>query len=235
MRILLTVTTCIFFIASCTIRDKKPDVKAAPASDAYAKPNAMIKEAQLMLKSGDVVFRDGQEFSSQLIKNVNRKDKSYSHAGVVFFENGYPYIYHILPGEDNPGEKLRKDSLQRFCNPRKNFGFGIFRYNMEPAEIDKMQGLFGTWYKKELRFDSLFSLDSDDMMYCSEMIAKAIERSTGKRIRFNTTRLNSIEANYCAQKFKVPLERAQIPLVAMDNLTINPACTEIRRFQFTYQ
>jgi hypothetical protein len=95
----------------------------------------MINEGQTLLKEGDLVVRLNQDPTSQFIKNLNRHDRKYSHAGIVLYEKGYPIIYHIVNGDEQPDGQLRKDSLSKFCNPRKNLAYGIFRYEMETNEI----------------------------------------------------------------------------------------------------
>ena len=98
-------------------------------------PYGMIEDGQSRLKEGDLVVRMNRDPSSRFIKYFNHKDKNYSHSGIVLFENGYPYVYHILNGEENPDQKMRKDSLGHFCSPRRNVAFGIYRYNMSAVEI----------------------------------------------------------------------------------------------------
>src|ERR1044072_715970 len=91
----------IIFLVACTISDKKQTERAV-AKNPYDASNNMIKEGLLLVKEGDLILRDGQEFSSQLVKNFCRTNKSYSHAGMVFYQNGYPLVYHIVPGDENP-------------------------------------------------------------------------------------------------------------------------------------
>jgi hypothetical protein len=125
---------------------KQESTHVAPNN--YIDPFAMINEGQSLLKEGDLVVRLNQDPASQFIKSFNRHDKNYSHAGIVLFESGYPYIYHIVNGEENPDEKLRKDTLGRFCNPRKNIAYGIFRYEIEAGEIKRLKDLIHKWYAK---------------------------------------------------------------------------------------
>lgn len=85
-------------------------------------PYGMIEDGQSRLKEGDLVVRMNRDPSSRFIKYFNHKDKNYSHSGIVLFENGYPYVYHILNGEENPDQKMRKDS-QTFLQSRKKCSF----------------------------------------------------------------------------------------------------------------
>ena len=63
-------------------------------------------------------------------------------------------------------------------------------------------------------FDMQFDLASDNRMYCTEFVYKAVEEASNHKILLSTTTLNH-------KKF-----------VAPDNLFINPACVEIKRVVF---
>ena len=217
---------------ACTISDAKPETKPVTLNP-YAASYNMIKEGQQLVKEGDLILRDGQEFSSQLVKNFCRTDKSYSHAGLVFYENDYPLVYHIVPGDENPGFKLRTDSLKAFCNPRKNFGFAIYRYNLQGKEINELQRAVEDWYAKGVVFDSAFNLKTDDRMYCSEMIKKGLGKATGNRINISTTRPTKTEAQFFAAQLHLPLSyTSNADVVAIDNLFINPHCRAVQRYSF---
>jgi hypothetical protein len=218
---------------SCTIRDKKADPVLPPQRAAYAAAYDMISEGQALVKDGDLVLRSGQEFSSQFIRQFSKHDKTYSHSGIIFFENGYPFVFHIVPGNENPDEKLRKDSLARFCNPRKNFGYAIYRYDLNAEEVSKFKASIGQWYAQGVRFDSLFNMKSDDRMYCSEMISKGLAKATGNRIRIATSQPTKNEARFFSDHLHLPLSyTSNLNIVAIDNLFLNPQCRLVRRFDF---
>jgi hypothetical protein len=149
------------------------------------------------------------------------------------FEHGYPYVYHIIDGEENPDKKLRKDSLSHFCNPRKNVAYGIYRYNMSADEISKLKDIVHEWYACGLRFDSLFSLQSDDRMYCSEMISKAVTEATGKRIFFEQTQLSIAEASFLAAYTHLPISYTnRLPIISIDALYVNPYCRLLIKYEY---
>jgi permuted papain-like amidase YaeF/Yiix C92 family enzyme len=222
-------------LGSCRIRDKQlPDVSLSDPSQVVF--DNEIQEAQQLLKEGDLVLRNGNEFSSQIIKNFSKTDKTYSHAGLVFFENGYPLVYHILPGDQNPDEKLRKDSLKTFCNSRKNFGFAIYRYDLDSIQLARLKKIIYDWYKKELKFDPIFSLKSDDKMYCSEMIRKALKIASNNTIVLNSTQPTEREADYYTYYLKVPASQiVKMNIVAIDNLFLHPTCRMVKRYEFDPQ
>jgi hypothetical protein len=200
---------------------------------AVNKAFVMIERGESLLQEGDLVLRLNHDPASQFIKYFNRNDKSYSHAGIVLFENGYPYVYHIVNGDENPGEQIRKDSLFRFCNPRKNFGFGIYRYKIDSAEVKKLNALIHGWQETKVQFDHSFDLATDDRMYCSEMITKALAKATAKRIEIATTQPTAIEAAALSSHVHLPITVARkLKMIAIDNLYMNSHCTPVFRYQF---
>ncbi len=205
----------------------------APGND--INPYELIDQGQALLKEGDLVVRLNRDPFSCFIKMFNKHDKSFSHSGIVLYENGYPYVFHVVTGDENPTGKLRKDSLARFCDPRKNNAFGIYRYAMNASEIEQLKTIIHHWYEARLGFDSNFNLRSDDRMYCSEMVGKAIARATNERIQINPTPLNSIEAGLFSAYTHLPITYTlQLAIISIDDLYTNPFCRPVRQFNYIY-
>jgi hypothetical protein len=232
MRTLILLLLVFSGFYSCVSRAVNQDPTPGARVN-YNDPYTMIGEGQALLKEGDLVTRLNQDPTSQFIKNLSRHDKRYSHAGIVLYENGYPFIYHIISGEENPDEKLRKDSLGRFCDPRKNTAYGLFRYEMNAGEIKNLKELIHKWYAKGVRFDLAFDLKTDNRMYCSEMISKALSRITGKRISIETTQPTATEARLFSTYSHVPFAYASsLQVVSIDNLYTNRFCHLIKEFNY---
>ena len=196
-------------------------------------PYAMINEGQSLLKDGDLVVRLNRDPSSQFIRNLNRHDKTYSHSGVVIYENGYPYVYHMVMGEENPSGKMKKDSLIRFCNPRKNMAYGIFRYDLNKKEIEKLKAIVHDWYDRGIRFDPAFNLSSNDKMYCSEMISKALEKASDNRILIETTRLTAKESALFSLYSHQPFTFTNnLEVVSIDELYSNSHCHLVKKYKY---
>jgi hypothetical protein len=229
----LIILLIIFYPFYLFIRHDAEKHAATMAAITRLNPYAMIEDGQSRLKEGDLVVRMNRDPSSRFIKYFNHKDKSYSHSGIVLFEHGYPYVYHIIDGEENPDKKMRKDSLKHFCNPRRNVAYGIYRYNMSADEISKLKNIVHEWYDNGLRFDSLFSLQSDDRMYCSEMISKAVVTATNKRIIIEPIELSTVEASFLTAYTHLPITYTnRLPIIPIDALYINPFCRLIKKYDY---
>lgn len=193
----------------------------------------MIAQGQSLLRDGDLVVRLNRDPTSQFIKNFNRHDKSFSHSGIVLFQNGRPYVFHMISGGENPNGKMKKDVLEGFCNPRRNRAYAIFRYDMNTCEMGKLKGIIYKWYTEGLRFDSAFNLRSDDKMYCAEMISKALSQATNKRISIEATQLTKKEVKlFSVYSHKCFSDTSKLQIIAIDNLYVNRYCREVKRFEW---
>jgi hypothetical protein len=169
-----------------------------------------------MVKQGDLIVRTGRDFTSETMRQLSLQDKTYSHCGIASIEHDSLFVYHSIGGEWNPDQKLRRDPFEIFCNPFENRGFGIFRYNLSPGDNARLTGVVQKLYKQGIRFDMQFDLASDERMYCTEFVYKAVKEASHNKISFSTTTLNHLK------------------FVAPDNLFINPACIELKRVIFDW-
>ena len=232
MSLKILTAGCLLAVAAFTFR-AHTNSAFIPEQTAANKAFAMIEKGRSLLQEGDLVLRLNHDPASQFIRYFNRNDKSYSHAGIVLFENGYPFVYHIVNGDENPGEQIKKDSLSRFCNPRQNFGFGIYRYKIDAGEAKKLKAIIHSWQKNKVQFDHGFDHNTDNRMYCSEMITKALTKATEKRIQIASTKPTAIEVAALSAHIHLPLAAARKrKIIAIDNLYINAHCAPVLRCQF---
>jgi hypothetical protein len=195
-------------------------------------PDLAITESKKLLKEGDMIFRLNMDGYSQFIKKFNKQDKQYSHAGIVVNENGNFFIYHMV-NDDSSKNTMSKNSFEEFVNPKKNYAFGIYRNDMTENEVQALVHQTRNWYNEKICFDFHFNLQSDDKMYCSEMIAKAITTASNKRIEINTTQLTSKEAIAIAAYSKLPLSYTKnLEVIAIDNLYKHKWCSVVKEYRF---
>jgi hypothetical protein len=137
-----------------------------------------IDSAVKQLGTGNVVLRMGTGAYSHLLAQMNQTNKSYSHCGIVMVENGYPFVYHSIGGEDNPDARLRKDSASRFFSAQHNTAIAIVQYGFTPTQQQALIQVVNGYYRKRPRFDTRFDLSTDDDLYCTEFVYKAITAAT---------------------------------------------------------
>jgi hypothetical protein len=194
----------------------------------------MISKGEQVVKDGDIIARDYEDPISQAVKRFNRIDPSYSHAGIVIIENGYPFVYHVLPNRKYNKGNICRDSLKRFCAASEINGFGIFRYHLPPGAVDEMKQQLRTWQTQGIQFDPWFSYRSDDRLYCSEMVAKLIAKASKGAVAFEFTRPTALEKKFYLTRFPKAKEHSlEDSVLAIDNLYMNPHCKTIARFTYS--
>lgn len=149
----------------------------------------LVDSAIKILQSGNIILRMGLGADSRLLAQLNQKDKSFSHCGIVLIENNYPFVYHCIGGEDNPNEILRRDSAKFFFSPLNNTAIGIIGYDFGEKLIENLKLVVNNIYKRKPKFDLNFDLKTDDKLYCAEFVYKAINLATGDSSYIATTNI----------------------------------------------
>lgn len=176
----------LFFFAGCSSPANKPVKQTIVADTTIAnRINAAIQLAQ----TGDIAIRCGLGPDSYMLIQMNARDKRYSHCGVVVLENGYPFVYHSIGGEDNPDLRMRRDSLSTFFSKKYNSGFAIIRYQQDSALKQRVAKRTLAYYNSHPLFDMDFDLDTDDRLYCSELVYK-VETSATDDMNYISTSVN---------------------------------------------
>lgn len=139
------------------------------------KSRACIDSAQHILHDGDIVLRTGNDFTSQALKQFNRQDDTYSHCGIVWKENDSFFVYHAIGGETNPKQKLQREWFPYFCDGAANAGFGIFRFSLDSSSLQRAKKFVIEKFNNGALFDLQFDLKTDDSLYCSEFVVKAMQ------------------------------------------------------------
>jgi hypothetical protein len=132
-----------------------------------------------LLQTGDIVVRCGNDMTSYMLCQLNSQDKTYSHCGLVLVEDGYPYVYHCIGGEDNPDQVLRRDSASFWLSAARNEAYGIVRTDIADSSLTRLNKLAKTYYRQRKKFDMQFNIATEDRFYCAEFIYKTFNRSTG--------------------------------------------------------
>lgn len=174
-----------------------------------------IRIAEKDIQTGDLVTRTGNDFTSESLRNLCRRDQTYSHCGIASRENDTLFIYHAMGGEWNPDEKLRRDPWKLFAEPYSNKGVGLFRFEIADSSVSRLINIIQHFYSAGLTFDMKFDLKTDDKMYCAEFIYKSYLRATDEKINFTRSHIGDFE------------------FVGPDDIFLHPLCK--RRAQIVYK
>jgi hypothetical protein len=129
------------------------------------------------LQEGDIVLRAGNDVTSNMLRQLNLKDKRFSHCGIVFSESGAWWVYHSIGSESAPDQAIKKEPLMHYWNPEDNLAIGYAHLHISRQERTKLLHTADSLYRLQIPFDMQFDLKSDDRMYCTEMVAKSIQWS----------------------------------------------------------
>lgn len=134
----------------------------------------MIDSGVALLRTGDLAMRTGADATSHMLRQMNQLNKTFSHCGVVVVENGYPFVYHSIGGEDNPEAMIRRDSAHFFFSPVNNIAMGIVRLDLDSMQNQALVGEVRHYFDEKRTFDMDFDLTSDRQLYCAEFVYKAV-------------------------------------------------------------
>lgn len=209
-KVILSILALIVF-AACKER-KKPVITTLSSPNPV---NFQLEDSAIaLIKPGDIVFRLGNDITSYMLSQLNFRDKSFSHCGFAVVENGKTYIIHSIGGEFNPDQKIKKEPAKKWFSPENNLSLGIARWNMNNDEKQKLTSEIEQYYKEGKKFDLNFDINTDDRLYCAEMIYKAAILSTHNSSYLPITSIFN-------KKY-----------VGVDDLFLNPHTTMICRLRY---
>jgi hypothetical protein len=227
-------------ILSCNSATVKTEVRLTPEQVIQKHIDSLKSIAQ----PGDMIARMNDNIISYHVKNFNYKDKTFSHAGVVVMRNGEKLVCNIDANEKGK-DTVRYDPIDSFINPQENFVCGLFRFKLSDAEKENFFKELNAYHDKHVHFDRHYDLETDSLVYCSEMISKSLTRATNGRLTFQEVTtpkpMLMVMTRFFKQEApkntpdktvtKVISERKYIPI---DVLYLNPDCIELMRFKLKH-
>jgi hypothetical protein len=155
-----------------------------------------------MLQEGDLVLRRGRGIISESLRLFSLEDPAFSHAGILVRRNGAWMVLHALGGEDNPSDKLLAEPLAAFCRSDLNSSIRFVRLDLDACNRRRLVETALRRYALGPSFDSDFDLETDDRLYCTEFIYKAVIEATGDTKYLPLTRLSGREYVACDNLYR---------------------------------
>ena len=116
-------------------------------------------------KDGDIIFQSSPSPQSAAIEEAT--NSPYSHCGIIFYENGVPYVYEAV-------QPVGKRSLEDWIESGVNEMYVIKRLKdstlLGPVEMQSLKNFALSQFGKN--YDGVFNW-SDKEMYCSELVYKS--------------------------------------------------------------
>ncbi|HAE69667.1 MULTISPECIES: YiiX family permuted papain-like enzyme [Sphingobacterium] len=139
--------------------------KVAPK---HAKDNAKLPP----LKDGDMIFQSSISPQCKAIQLATRSP--YSHCGIIFYENGNPYVLEAV-------QPVTVTKLEHWIARGEKQHYAVKRLKnadqvLTNSTLAKMKSIGKNFLGKN--YDATFEW-SDDKIYCSELIWKIYQRGAG--------------------------------------------------------
>jgi len=164
------------------------------------------------INDGDIIFQTSRSNQSTAIQIATHS--KYSHMGIIFLQNGRPYVFEAIgPVQYTP--------LKRWINRGEGGHYVIKRLRnadrvMSSQAIKKLKSVAANFQGKP--YDFTFNW-SDDHIYCSELVWKIYDRGIGIQIG-RLQKLRDFDLSNVAVKKKMKERYGdQIPL---DETVISP-------------
>lgn len=184
MKISHLIFTAIFFLfLSCHENEKITPTNLSTEPPAPDSIQSHIDSLKKICRPGDLIVRLGDDLVSDRIRYLSANDYSYSHAGIIVTHNNEKMVCHIYPNDIAPGaDTIRFDNIDTFLNRRTNLKCALYRYDLSDEEKLNFENELNTYHNNKVHFDKKYELKTDDKLYCSEMIYKALKKVTNNRV-----------------------------------------------------
>lgn len=210
----------ILFLSSFSLWGCMPKAEPKPATQSRSidalreqqrtqRATIGVRDALKQIRSGDLLVRRGNDFTSEALRQINLRNKSYSHCGIVHIERDTAWVYHALGGEFNPDQRILRETIWQFCHPNGNKGFGLFRFEVDEQRLAPAIRRAQEAYQAGITFDMDFDLETDQQQYCAEFVWKCFREVDQLKHDFRISELGG-------KRF-----------VGVDDLFLHPRCTSI--------
>ncbi|MGC1248784.1 MAG: YiiX/YebB-like N1pC/P60 family cysteine hydrolase [Spirulinaceae cyanobacterium] len=127
-----------------------------------------------LIASGDIIFRQGNSLLSRTVISVD-ENASFSHVGLVEIIKDSPYVIHASTGEPfGKNAKVKIETLEAFLAKEETTAIALYRVREQYQSTVEQAVLFAHSYaSKKLPFDQEFNLETEDSLYCTELVWRA--------------------------------------------------------------
>lgn len=143
----------------------------------------------LPIKSGQLVLTESPDATSYVFVLIPKKFHAFTHVAIISVEDGEPWVYDVT-GEvktfpfkkrlmDNVTGKMYRRRLFEYVAPNLHAEI----YDPPPgADGEKIAAYARQKFKDGVEFDSYFDFHDHSKLFCSELVALAIESAGGGHV-----------------------------------------------------
>lgn len=123
---------------------------------------------QELLCTGDIVFRRGNSFVSNVVLTAD-KSGEYSHIGILIQYGGEIMVAHAVPGEDKE-EFLKAEKVDTFFESKKALIGCVCRFSLSNTQRDILNTKAIHLINSKILFDHQYNTSDSTKMYCTEFV-----------------------------------------------------------------
>lgn len=162
----LAIVLLLCLLSACSGIDSKKDISLPIVADTTA--NALL------------VCRKGNGFFSTFFRQYASQEQLFSHIGILAFEKDTLYVYHSEASELTGIGKVKREPIGSFLQGIQTYAFYTFHYpdSVKTGILKAVK----TYYRQGVPFDINFDSDNDQALYCTELIAAAVNKAIDSTI-----------------------------------------------------
>ena len=113
-------------------------------------------------QNGDLVFREGDEAISAVIRTID--NSGFSHVGMFYTDNDKQLIIHATPGENNTPGGVITEPLKTFTEHARNGNVSCYKVNATATQRHQAVSHALSWLGEP------FSVQPGKGFYCTELV-----------------------------------------------------------------
>ena len=146
-----------------------------PLRAAEPSPGVIIADIALQARPGDVLFKsDAGGFWGNMARAFSKTDDRYGHVGVVVGSpSGGHHVIHAGGDPVSREGRVRSDPLRTFLEGVEDAALYRPAADATAASLAYLKAAAG----RGAPFDRQFSLETEDRLYCTELVWRALSRA----------------------------------------------------------
>ena len=128
--------------------------------------------------SGDLVFRRDNGVWSSLFINASKRDRRFSHAGIVVIEGGCVKVIHADANEHTGVGCVRSEDWSGFFS--QSLDGALYRFTGDRESGRKIGD--EARHRLGVPFDTGFDMTQTNKLYCSEFVREAVNSAIGRKV-----------------------------------------------------
>ncbi|NDV78063.1 YiiX/YebB-like N1pC/P60 family cysteine hydrolase [Dysgonomonas sp. 511] len=161
------------------------------------------------ISNGDIVCRMGNGFFSNRFKDFSSREKIYSHAGIVEQVGDSLFVIHAEASELTGIGFVKREPISVFLDGIKTWG--VYRVAAADSIRHCMASIAKGYYQRHTPFDLDFDAADDSKVYCTELVALAVNKAFGYTV------------------VKPELNLGKLKIYGIDNVYLLPGTTVVQK------